>query len=52
MKLNGIIVAILAGLFAAGPVLADLSPTTQPASANLANELQLQANEDMGRRRL
>jgi len=49
MKPNGIIVAILSGLFAAGTVLADASPTTQPAGANLASELQLNANEDMGR---
>src|ERR1700691_1876300 len=49
MKPNGIIIAILSGLFAAGPVLADASPTTQPAGANLASELQLKAHEDMGR---
>ena len=28
---------------------ADASPTSQPSNATLANELQLQANEDMGR---
>jgi len=49
MKPNGIIVVVLSGLFAAGTVWADVSPTTQPTSATLINELQLQANEDMGR---
>jgi hypothetical protein len=49
MKLNGIIAAVLLGFFAAGTALADVAPTTQPTGANLANELQLRANEDMGR---
>ncbi|HEY1922398.1 MAG TPA: DUF3299 domain-containing protein [Tepidisphaeraceae bacterium] len=49
MKLNGILVAVLLGLLSAGTALADASPTTQPAGANLVNELQLRANEDMGR---
>jgi hypothetical protein len=49
MKLNGIIVAVLSGFFAAAAARGDVSPTTQPAGANLVNELQLQANEDMGR---
>src|SRR5450755_831538 len=48
MKLNGIIVAALSGFFAAGAALAVASPTTQPA-ATVMNELQLNANEDMGR---
>lgn len=48
MKLNGIIVAALSGFFAAGAASAVASPTTQPA-ATVVNELQLNANEDMGR---
>jgi hypothetical protein len=49
MRLNGILIAAASVLFTAGTMLADVAPTTQPAGANLANELQLQANEDMGR---
>jgi hypothetical protein len=49
MKLNGILIAAISALFTAGTALADASPTTQPAGATLVNELQLQANEDMGR---
>ncbi len=48
MKLNGIIIAALVSLGMCAGVLADASPTSQPSGATLANELQLNANEDMG----
>ena len=41
MKLNGTIVAVLLGLWTSACVFADASPTTQPTSATLINELQL-----------
>ena len=44
-----VIAAITLGLLTAHGVWADASPATQPSSPTTVNELQLQANETMGR---
>jgi len=44
-----VIAAIALALLTANRVWGDASPTSQPSSATSANELQLQANETMGR---
>jgi hypothetical protein len=43
------ILALLLGLWTASGARADTAPTSQPSSATLINELQLRANEDMGK---
>jgi hypothetical protein len=49
MLMKRIVLAIvIVAAFAGGRAWADASPTSQP-SGNLASELQLEANEDMGR---